>query len=317
VSEFVSLSGTIINCAGGPTPWGSWITCEETTVGRSQGYGQPHGYCFEVPSSADAEVAPVPLKAMGRFVHEACAVDPRSGYVYLTEDVTYDAAGNGPGSGFYRFRPTKAGDLAAGGSLQALAVQGSPNYVTVTGQSTAVTHATTWVDIPDPDPAAAESDSAAVFRQGLAKGAAIFQRLEGCWYGDGNIYFDSTNGGNARAGQVWAFRPGAADEGTLRLIFESPSSDVLNGPDNICVSPRGGLIICEDGGGVQYVRGLTRDGTLFDMVRTARPSTEFAGACFSPDGRTLFFNIQGSTTRTGTTPGGTYALWGPWEKGAL
>lgn len=64
--EFVSLSGTLTNCAGGPTPWGSWITCEETTAGTAAGYARPHGYCFEVPAGADAPVDPVPLPAMGR-----------------------------------------------------------------------------------------------------------------------------------------------------------------------------------------------------------------------------------------------------------
>ena len=317
VAEFVSLSGTIVNCAGGPTPWGSWISCEESTAGPSHGYAQQHGYCFEVPASSDVEVTPVPLKAMGRFVHEACAVDPATGYVYLTEDASYDPAAGRPGAGFYRFKPASPGKLAAGGTLQALAIRDAANYVTASGQSTTATLATTWVDIADPDPAGAEADSAAVFKQALATGAAIFQRLEGCWYGDGNIYFNATSGGNAKAGQVWAFRPGPDEGGTLRLIFESPSSDVLNAPDNICVSPRGGLVLCEDGGGVQFVRGLSRQGVLFDLVRTAAASTEFAGACFSPNGRTLFFNIQGSTSRTGTVHGGTYALWGPWEHGSL
>ena len=318
VREFVSLSGTHTNCAGGPTPWGSWVTCEETTVGPAAGYERAHGYCFEVPAGADAEVEPVPLRAMGRFVHEAMAVDPRSGTVYLTEDVTYDPAiAAGKGAGFYRFLPAQRGNLTAGGRLQMLAVRGRPNYVTASGQTVGASLEAGWVDIPDPDPAAAEANPAAVFQQGWSRGGAVFQRLEGCWYGEGNVYFNATSGGNAGAGQVWSYRPQGADGGTLTLIFESPSRDVLDSPDNLCVSPRGGLVLCEDSAGEQFLRGLTTDGKIFDFVRTAGPSAETAGACFSPNGRTLFFNIQGGTSAATTLAGGTYAIWGPWENGAL
>ncbi|HEU0053158.1 MAG TPA: alkaline phosphatase PhoX, partial [Longimicrobium sp.] len=119
------------------------------------------------------------------------------------------------------------------------------------------------------------------------------------------------------AGQVWQYRP-RGDGGVLRLVFESPGPEVLDAPDNLCVSPRGGLVLCEDGTGPQYLRGLTPGGEIFDLVRTtAESSTEFAGSCFSPDGSILFFNLQGSGTRTGTVSGATYALWGPWRDGAL
>jgi secreted PhoX family phosphatase len=316
--EFASLSGTHTNCAGGPTPWGSWITCEETTVGPASGYERPHGYCFEVPAAADEEVEPVPLRAMGRFVHEAMAVDPRSGFVYLTEDMTYDPAiAQGRGAGFYRFLPTEPGRLSAGGRLQMLAVRDRPNYVTVRGQTVGAELPVGWVDIPDPDPATAEANVSAVFQQGWARGGAAFQRLEGCWYGEGNVYFNATSGGDVGAGQVWAYRQTGSDRGTLTLIFESPSREVLDSPDNLCVSPRGGLVICEDSAGEQFLRGLTPRGDIFDFIRTAGPSAETAGACFSPNGRTLFFNIQGGTSANTTLSGGTYAIWGPWERGAL
>ena len=318
VREFVSLSGTRTNCAGGATPWGSWISCEETTAGPSTGYERAHGYCFEVSADADEEVEPVPLRAMGRFVHEAMAVDPRTGIAYLTEDMTYDpAVGAGKGSGFYRFLPAQPGNFAAGGRLQMLAVRGRPNYVTVTGQTVGAPMDATWVDIPDPDPATAEANPSAVFQQGWARGGALFQRLEGCFYGDGHVYFTSTSGGNVGAGQVWSYRPTGADAGELTLVFESPSRDVLDSPDNLCMSPRGGLVICEDSVGEQFLRGLTTDGQIFDFIRTAGPSAETAGCCFSPNGKTLFFNIQGGTTAATTMTGGTYAIWGPWENGAL
>ena len=318
VREFVSLSGTHTNCAGGPTPWGSWVTCEETTVGPRAGFERAHGYCFEVPAGADGPVEPVPLPAMGRFVHEAMAVDPHTGAVYLTEDVRFDAAAE-RGAGFYRYLPDVPGDLAAGGRLQMLAVADRPGYVTARGQVPGTVLAAAWVDIDDPDPADAETNPSAVYRQGRARGAAAFDRLEGCWWGDGNVYFNATSGGDAGAGQVWAYRPRDRDGGALTLVFESPSREVLDSPDNLCVSPRGGLVICEDGGGIQFIRGLTPRGEIFDFVRSAGEASEFAGACFSPDGRTLFFNVQGASTAAGAAaqPGGTYAVWGPWENGAL
>ena len=174
-----------------------------------------------------------------------------------------------------------------------------------------------WVDIDDPDPVGAEQNPLAVFAQGYGKGGALFSRLEGCWYGDGSIYFDATDGGNAEAGQIWQYRPLTPHRGELTLIYESPGPQVLNSPDNICTSPRGGLVICEDTDGA-YVRGLTRDGRIFDFARNIANDSEFAGACFSPDGGTLFVNIQGDTYEGGSNIlGVTLAIWGPWERGAL
>src|SRR5687767_14966284 len=205
--EFVSLSGTLRNCAGGATPWGSWLTCEETVSGTARGFTRPHGYVFEVPVGAHTDVDAVPLPALGRFVHEAVATDPRSGVVYLTEDKTYDPPSGSPGSGFYRFLPVRRDDLKRGGRLQALCIDGRANYLTATGQVPGDSLPVRWIDIGDPDPANAETDPSAVFRQALAGGAAIFQRLEGCWYGDGSIFFNATSGGDAGRGQVWQYRP--------------------------------------------------------------------------------------------------------------
>jgi secreted PhoX family phosphatase len=309
VKDFISLNGTIVNCAGGPTPWGSWITCEETTAGETQGWEKDHGYNFEVPAEANDEVEAEPLKAMGRFVHEAVAVDPRTGIVYETED-------RGT-AGFYRFIPSTAGDLTEG-RLQMLAIKNRLNYNTTSGQRVGKPLPVTWVDIERPDPPEAETDPLAVFKQGQADGGAIFSRLEGAWYGDGSIFFHATDGGDAELGQVWEYRPRGRSGGQLILLFESLSPEMLDGPDNVTVSPRGGIAICEDGDGEQFIRGLTPEGEIFDFARNLANDREFAGANFSPDGETLFVNIQGDTRSGGPgNLGMTFAIWGPWEEGAL
>lgn len=309
VRDFISLNGTIVNCAGGPTPWGSWLSCEESTEGRAHGWEQEHGYVFEVPVAAEGPVTPVPLKGMGRFVHEAVAVDPETGIVYETEDRLV--------AGFYRFIPARPGALADGGRLQMLAVDGRPNFDTADGQTVGEAMPVVWVDIAQPDPRGAAGDAAAVFAQGFGQGGARFARLEGCWWADGSVYFHATNGGDAKVGQVWRYRPTAPDRGELLLVFESPSAEVLDYPDNLTVSPRGGIVICEDGGGDQYLRGLTPEGAIFDFGKNLLNRTEFAGACFSPDGRILFVNIMGSTRDAGAELGVTLAIRGPWERGAL
>ena len=332
VRQYWSLVGTLRNCAGGPTPWGSWLSCEETLENASAtGYAQNHGYIFEVPIDTvpGTPVIPVALKHMGRFSHEAVAVDPATGIVYETED-------QGDGSGFYRYvpavKPTRPGDLASPtGVLQMLKIAGVNNYETAINQTIGVKLPVEWVTISNPDPVPATGpEGSAVFSAGYALGGARFRRLEGCWHSNGKIVFVSTNGGNEGFGQVWVYDPSAE---TVMLLVESPSHHVFDGPDNICVSPRGGMIVCEDATAAQYLRGISPTGQLFDFARNLRNTIEFAGACFSPDGRTLFVNLYGRANVRTTLPykatvqrvvgpepferAATVAIWGPWAAGPL
>jgi uncharacterized protein len=312
VRDFVSLNGTIVNCAGGATPWGSWLTCEETTAGTAAGWPKPHGYVFEVPVDAEDEVHAVPYPFMGRFSHEAVAVDPVSWVVYETEDANP--------CGLYRFLPHQPGKLSEGGVLQMLTIKDRPGYDTRFDQQVGRPLRAEWVTIPHPDPLDAEANGLSVFEQGLARGGAIFARLEGCWVRGRILFFNSTSGGNAELGQVWDYRPTGPDTGWLRLLFESPSIEVLSSPDNLTVSPRGeALLLCEDGDAEsQFLRGLTRDGQIFDFAEFLLNEREWAGATYSPDGQTLFVNIQGDTSSGGPgNRGYTFAIWGPWELGAL
>ena len=310
VRDFVSLSGTIVNCAGGPTPWNAWLTCEETTEGPSHGWERKHGYVFEVDADSEGQVRARPLKAMGRFVHEAVAVNPQTGIHYLTEDRDR--------SGFYRFLPEERGELSRGGELQMLTVRGRPRLATRSGIDVGARFPVAWVDIDEPDPDEAEQNDLAVFGQGHERGGAEFSRLEGCWWGDGGVYFHATDGGDAGKGQVWKYTPGADDGGELALVFESPGAELLDSPDNITVSPRGGIVICEDGSSGNYLRGLTPEGKIFDLAQNVLNDREFAGATFGPRGRVLFVNIQGDLAPDGPgNLGMTLAITGPWEQGAL
>ncbi len=294
--HYVSLAGTVQNCAGGTTPWGSWVSSEETTLTPAENsslhpdrVSKRHGYNFEVPATAAAPVVPKPLIAMGRFRHEAIAVDPRTGIVYQTED-REDGL-------FYRFIPATPGRLEAG-RLEALRIPAAPQAITRAQFPQGIAIAVDWVPIEDVDP---PEDT--VRLEGFRKGAAQFSRGEGICYSDGMIYFTCTNGGNVPHGQVWRYVPGHTPEagGTLELFVQPDDPNILDYPDNLVMAPWGDLLVCEDGGGEQYIVGIKPNGTCYPFARNALNMAEFAGVCFSPDGRTLFVNLY--------QPGMTFAIW--------
>ncbi len=309
--EFLSLAGTLRNCAGGATPWGSWISCEETVLRRGEaGAAKDHGFNFEVPSRSNSLVNAVPLTAMGRFNHEAVGVDPGSGVVYQSEDRADGL--------FYRFVPRSRGELSKGGRLEALVLQGHAHLFTGNWGfrsqiPVGVRLPVSWVAL-----SSVEAPEDGLRFQGRELGAAAFARGEGITVesrGEGSpacIWLVCTAGGRNKRGQLWCYRPSPfegtgreRDEpGTLELSVEPNDSRLLNRGDNICVAPTGDLIVCEDSKAVQRLMGITQDGVIYVLAANPRASSEFAGATFAPDGSTLFVNLQ--------FLGLTFAVTGPW-----
>ncbi len=312
----LSLAGTEINCCGGPTPWGSWLSCDELFRDPGSNFEwsgvanreEKHGYVFEVPAALEGPSNPLPLTAMGRFEHEAAAVNPATGIVYMTEDRHQSL--------LYRFIPNVPGKLREGGRLQALGIKGFPEFDTRnwTGRQKlqpGTRLAATWVDLEEPD--VVENDLR--FR-GREKGATIFARGEGLCYADGEFFITATIGGADRLGQVFNYRP-SPDEGTpaevsnpgrLALLAESSSDSLLRHADNLTMSPWGDLIVCEDTAGHCGLVGMQMNGMQYPVADNAYTNSELAGVCFSPDGSTLFVNIQ--------ERGMTVAIIGPWSNKA-
>jgi len=308
----LSLAGTEINCCGGATPWRSWLSCEETFSSPGSGFerGQVihrekhHGYVFEVPVDQDGLAEPVPLTAMGRFEHEAAAVEPVSGVVYMTEDRHRSL--------FYRFIPDVPGKLRDGGRLQALKVTGKAGYDTRNWDGPNLKPGewleVEWIDLEDPD--GRNND---LRLRGRERGAAIFARGEGLCRSGRDFAFTATIGGPERLGQVFVYQPSPAEgtdgersrPGRLGLIAESPSQSILRNADNLTLSPWGDLVVCEDTAGYCGMVCISPDGGQYRIAGNAWEKAELAGVCFAPDGSTLFVNVQQANV--------TLAITGPWS----
>lgn len=294
------LVGTDVNCSGGRVPEG-WVSCEES-------HAPGHGWAWLVPARAKRTGHHTRLDAWGRFRHEAIAIGPDRA-VYQTED---DKKGL-----LYRFTPDDPANLYGAGRLEALCL---PGLAAAHEDGKEVVHegqewTPTWVTIADP-----AATTTKCLDQGAALGATRFCRNEGVTADATHVWFVSSLGGPAGAGQVWRYTPST---GTLRLMRQATSRGALSMPDNLVTAPWGDVVLAEDNydsrGGVtaNHLRGLTPAGEVYDIARNAAvpahgeddsPGDEFAGPCFSPDGRVLFVNLQGEADET-------WAITGPWPTG--
>lgn len=283
-----------------------------------------HGYVFEVdPHDRRANREPKPVKAFGRYAHEAVVIDPRQGHAYLTEDAS------GPNGLLYRWTPPqgfrhgrgKLRTLAADAGVLAAAkcFDSAGRFVDDLSRATKIgtVYGVDWVEVAGPR--RADGPGAQAVRGGRrdagaqAGGHVVGRRGRVLRL----LVRREESPGAAHDGQVWFYDP---KRRTVRLtvligVNADPSADGgLDGPDNITVSPYGGLVIAEDGSGIQHLFGATESGKTYPLARnelnigTAEEPeySEFTGVCFSPDGRTLFANIQ--------EPGIMLAITGPWRR---
>jgi len=335
LGEFVGISGTQTNCAGGPTPWGTWLTCEETEsrAGTSwTGYGtsgtfeKDHGYVFEVRTDGKAD--PTPIKCLGRYAHEALAIDKDKQHVFLSEDAS------APNGLFYRWTAPRGVRLGPGvmtklaedaGTLAAMQIimdDGSvlPDVAYLTSAQMGRPFPVKWKAVPDRD-----AKTTSVRKQFADGEVTRGKKFEGVWGTDKGVYVVNSfafSDGDLPAdavphdGMVWFYN---YEQETIQLVAYFPHQEVaasgdaapyadmqFDGPDNVTVTPWGSLVLAEDGTGASHVLSSFPGGPTYAIARNQLNDSEFCGPCFSEDGKVLFVNMQ--------SPGLTLAITGPWEK---
>lgn len=266
IDSYPLLTGTTMNCAGGPTPWGTWLSCEEYEA----------GHVYECDPSGQRPAAMRP--ALGCFKHEAVAVDPEHGHLFLTEDL--------PDGGFYRFVPAQPLPELASGVLQIASLKKTNERYWVE-----------WHTLPDPEARLTET------RLQVA-GYTPFNGGEGiAWHG-GRIVF-TTKGDN----RVWWYDTNTQEIGLL-YDFQTSSTRILSGLDNITITPAGDVLVAEDKGDMQLVV-LSPDGGVVPLVQVVgHDRSEVAGPALSPDYRRLYFSSQRGSAGV-STGGVTFEILGP------
>lgn len=269
MSAYRILDGTSVNCAGGPTPWHTWLSCEEVDFGR----------VFECDPWGEhlAIVRP----ALGIFKHEAAAIDPDRGHVYLSEDQSDGR--------FYRFVPderTPEGwPRLTSGRLE----------VAVVAKDGGVT----WRELPDP-----QVEAGTPTREQIAE-STVFRGGEGIWYHAGRVYL-STKGDN----RVWSYD---ADAESIEVLYDGKATTPapIVGVDNLTVSASVDVLVAEDGGSMQVVAILPSGETRALAQVMGHDRSEITGPAFDPSGTRLYFSSQ-----RGPDSGTTYEVTGPFHEPA-